>query len=130
MGNKIVFEDFTSTGSIFLDPLQVIVEQFKSTLTSAGLIILILGGYTAYMSSIGANDLTVQMLTKPISKIKSVYILVPIIFLLGNFLSLVIPSASTLAILLLATLYPVMKKAGMSTLSIAAILATSATIIP
>ncbi|MFP3490948.1 C4-dicarboxylate ABC transporter, partial [Staphylococcus sp. SIMBA_130] len=61
------------------------------------------------MSSIGANDLTVQMLTKPVSKIKSVYLLVPIIFLLGNVLSLVIPSASTLAILLLATLYPVMK---------------------
>ncbi|TQS75022.1 C4-dicarboxylate ABC transporter [Ornithinibacillus gellani] len=130
MGNDIVFKDFEPTGSVWLDPLQVIVQQFKSTLSSAGLIILILGGYTAYMSSIGANDLTVQMLTKPISKVKSVYILVPIIFLLGNVLSLVIPSASTLAILLLATLYPVLKKAGMSTLSIAAVIATSATIIP
>ncbi|WP_339315834.1 C4-dicarboxylate transporter DcuC [Oceanobacillus sp. FSL W7-1304] len=130
MGNEIVFSDFTPTGSALLDPLQVVVQQFKSTLSSAGLIILILGGYTAYMSSIGANDLTVQMLTKPVSKIKSVYLLVPIIFLLGNVLSLVIPSASTLAILLLATLYPVMKNAGMSTLSIAAVIATSATIIP
>lgn len=130
MGKEIVFGDFQSTGFALLDPLQVIVLQFKSTLSSAGLIILILGGYTAYMSSIGANDLTVQMLTKSISKVKSVYILVPIIFLLGNLLSLVIPSASTLAILLLATLYPVMKQAGMSKLSIAAVLATSATIIP
>jgi DcuC family C4-dicarboxylate transporter len=130
IGNDIVFKDFEPTGSILLDPLQIIVQQFKSTLTSAGLIILILGGYTAYMSSIGANDLTVQMLTKPISKIKSAYVLVPIIFLVGNALSLVIPSASTLAILLLATLYPVLKKAGMSTLSIAAVIATSATIIP
>lgn len=130
MGNDIVLKDFEPTGSILLDPLQVIVQQFKSTLTSAGLIILILGGYTAYMSFIGANDLTVQMLTKPISKIKSVYVLVPIIFLIGNVLALVIPSASTLAILLLATLYPVLKKAGMSTLSIAAVIATSATIVP
>src|SRR5699024_7092623 len=129
-GKEIVFDDFESTGSALLDPLQVIVQQFKSTLTSAGLIILILGGYTAYMSHIGANDLTVQMLTKPINKIKSVYILVPIIFLLGNLLSLVVPSASTLAILLLATLYPVLKRSGMSALSIAAVIATSATIIP
>ncbi len=130
MGKDIVFEDFQSTGTALLDPLQVIVEQFKSTLSSAGLIILILGGYTAYMSSIGANDLTVQVLTKPIKNVKSVYFLVPLTFLLGNFLSLVIPSASTLAILLLATLYPVLKQAGMSTLSIAAVLATSATIVP
>src|SRR5699024_2720680 len=136
-GKEIVFDDFESTGSALLDPLQVIVQQFKSTLTSAGLIILILGGYTAYMSHIGANDLTVQMLTKPINKIKSVYILVPIIFLLVNllflfvlFLSLVVPSASKLAILLLTTLYPVLKRSGMSALSIAAVIATSATIIP
>src|SRR5699024_10795007 len=128
-GKEIVFDDFESTGSALLDPLQVIVQQFKSTLTSAGLIILILGGYTAYMSHIGANDLTVQMFTKPINKIKSVYILVPIIFLLGNLLSLVVPSASTLAILLLATLYPVLNRSGMSALSIAAVIATSATII-
>lgn len=130
MGKDIVFQDFQSTGSALLDPLQVIVEQFKATLSSAGLIILILGGYTAYMSSIGANDLTVQVLTKPINKVKSVYFLVPLTFLLGNVLSLVIPSASTLAILLLATLYPVLKQAGMSTLSIGAVIATSATIVP
>lgn len=130
MGHEIAFPDFESTGSLLLDPLQVIVQQFKDTFVQAGLIILMLGGYTAYMSSIGANDVTVQVLTKPINKIKSVYILVPVVFLLGNLLSLVIPSASTLAILLLATLYPVLKQAGMSVLSIAAIIATSATIIP
>ncbi|SHH05103.1 C4-dicarboxylate transporter DcuC [Virgibacillus chiguensis] len=130
MGNEIPIADFETTGSTLLDPLQVIVQQFKETFTKAGLIILMLGGYTAYMSSIGANDVTVQVLTKPISKIKSVYFLVPAVFLLGNLLSLVIPSASTLAILLLATLYPVLKRAGMSVLSIAAVIATSATIIP
>src|SRR5699024_12623457 len=107
-----------------LDPLQVIVQQFKSTLTSAGLIILILGGYTAYMSHIGANDLTVQMLTKPINKIKSVYILVPIIFLLGNLLFLVVPSASTLAILLLSTLYPVLNISCMIMMSLTAVIIT------
>ncbi len=72
MGNDIALKEFESTGSAFLDPLQVIVKQFKSTFAKAGLIILMLGGYTAYMSSIGANDITVQVLTKPISKIKSV----------------------------------------------------------
>jgi len=130
LGKEIAGADIALTGSILLDPLQVIVQQFKDTFGAAGLIILMLGGYTAYMSAIGANDVTVNALTKPISKIKSVYFLVPMVFLLGNLISLVIPSASNLAIILLATLYPVLKKAGMSTLSIAAVIATSATIVP
>ncbi|WP_331836414.1 hypothetical protein [Erysipelothrix piscisicarius] len=56
--------------------------------------------------------------------------MVPIVFLLGNLLSLVIPSASNLSIILLATLYPVLKESGMSTLTAAAIIATTATVMP
>lgn len=130
LGKEIAVKDFASTGSFLLDPLQVIVQQFKETFGAAGFVILILGGYTAYMSAIGANDVTVSVLTKPISKFKSVYVLVPVVFLLGNLLSLVIPSASNLSIILLATLFPVLRRAGMSTLTAAAIIATSATIIP
>ena len=130
MGNGIAVTDFVSTGAVWLDPLKAIADQFKSTLSSAGFIILILGGYSAYMSSIGANDVTVSVLTKPIGKIKSVYVLVPAVFLLGNLLSLVIPSASNLAIILLATLFPVMVNAGMSPLTSAGIIATTATVMP
>ena len=130
LGNPLGGEDFVSTGSVFLDPLKVIADQFKSTISSAGFIILILGGYSAYMSAINANNVTVNVLTKPIAKIKSVYILVPIVFLLGNLLSLVIPSASNLAVILLATLYPILIKAGMSSLTAAGIIATTATIVP
>jgi len=130
MGKEIAVKGFESTGSFWLDPLEVIVAQFKQTFGAAGFIVLILGGYTAYMSSIGANEVTVNALTKPIAKIKSVYILVPIVFLLGNALSLVIPSASNLAIILLATLYPILRKAGMTALTAGAVIATSATIVP
>lgn len=130
MGKGIAIEGFESTNFVLFDPLLALVEQFKSTLTNAGFIILILGGYASYMTYIGANEVTVNALLKPIKKVKSVYILVPIVFILGNLLSLVIPSASNLAIILLATLFPVLKAAGMSTLSIGAIIATSATIVP
>lgn len=128
--NGIAIKDFESSGIPLLDPLLAIVSTFKTTLSGAGFIILILGGYTAYMSEIGANDVTVYALTRPVKNVKSVYVLVPIVFLLGNLLSLVIPSASNLAIILLATLYPVLRKAGMSPLTAGAIIATSATIIP
>lgn len=130
MGKDISFTDFVSSGVAWLDPFKVVGDQFVSTLTSAGFIILILGGYTGYMSHIGANEVTVSVLAKPIAHIKSPYILVPITFLLGNLLSLVIPSASNLAIILMATLYPVLRQAGMSLLSAAAVIATTATIMP
>ena len=130
MGRPIAFSDFASSGVAWLDPFKVVGDQFVSTLTSAGFVMLILGGYTAYMSRIGANEVTVSVLSKPLGHIKSAYVLVPITFLLGNLLSLVVPSASNLAIILLATLYPVMRQAGMSTLSAAAVVATTATIIP
>lgn len=130
MGKDISFADFVSSGVAWLDPFKVVGDQFVSTLTSAGFIILILGGYTGYMSHIGANEVTVSVLAKPIAHIKSPYILVPITFLLGNLLSLVIPSASNLAIILMATLYPVLRQAGMSLLSAAAVIATTATIMP
>lgn len=128
MGKKIAVT--MTTGATAFDPFQAIVDQFSNTLVGPGFVILILGGYSAYMSHIGANQVTVHALTKPISKIKSVYFLIPIVFLIGNLLSLVIPSASNLAIILLATLYPVLRTAGMSRLSAAAIIGTSATIIP
>ncbi len=130
MGNGIAIKDFQSTGMALLDPLKAVMDEFKSTLPKAGFIILMLGGYSAYMTSIGANEVTVNTLTKPIKGIKSVYILVPVVFLIGNLLSLVIPSASNLAIILLATLYPVLRKAGMSTLTSAAVIATTATVMP
>ena len=130
MGKEISFTDFASSGITWLDPFKLVGDQFVSTLTSAGFIILILGGYTAYMSHIGANEVTVSVLAKPIAHIKSPYVLVPITFLLGNLLSLVIPSASNLAIILMATLFPVLRQAGMSLLSAAAVIATTATIMP
>ena len=129
-GNEISASGFESSGIALLDPLKAVVDQFKSTIASAGFIILILGGYSSYMSQIKANNVTVSVLTRPIAKVKSVYILVPLVFLLGNVLSLVIPSASNLAVILLATLYPIMVRAGMSPLTAGAIIATTATVMP
>lgn len=128
MGNKITV--LAPVSNPFLKPIQVIIDQFTSTLSQAGFVILLLAGYSAYMSHIGANDVTVSALTSSMKGIKSVYLLVPIVFLMSNILSLVVPSASNLAIILLATLYPVLRATGMSRLTSAALIATSATIIP
>ncbi len=130
MGNGIGMRGFESCGITFFDPIMAIGEQFKSTLGRAGLIILVLGGYTSYMNKIGANEVTVNTLTKPLKHVRSPYVLVPFVFLLGNLLSLVVPSASNLAIILLATLYPILKASGMTTITAAGVIATTATVMP
>ncbi|MFC0180528.1 C4-dicarboxylate transporter DcuC [Thorsellia kenyensis] len=127
---KIILDEKESTGVIWLDPLKMVTLIFIKQLGNIGLTIMVLFGFSSYMTHIGANDVTVHLLTKPLKKIKSPYFLVPVIFLLGNLLSLVVPSASSLAVLLMATLYPVLKFSGMSTLTAGAVIATTATIMP
>ena len=84
MGKDIAIVDFVGSGFFVFDPLIAVVEQFKGILGRAGFIILTLGGFTSYMTYIGANNATVNLLMKPIKKIKSPYLLVPVIFLIGN----------------------------------------------
>lgn len=128
MGHPV--ETTMPTGSIWLDPFAKAVDAFKMQMGIVGLTIMMLFGFAAYMNHIGANDAMVLVLSKPIKKIKSVYILVPIVFLLGNALQMVLPSAAGLAILLMATLYPALRTAGMSPLTAGAVIATTATITP
>jgi DcuC family C4-dicarboxylate transporter len=130
MGRPIFADETLSTGFSWLDPFKVIQQTFLSQLGMIGLTLMSLFGFASYMTHIGANDVTVNALIRPVKSVKSVYVLVPVVFLLGNLLSLVVPSASSLAVLLLATLYPTLKKAKMSSLTAAAIIATTATIIP
>ncbi|PKQ71511.1 C4-dicarboxylate ABC transporter [Aeromonas sobria] len=119
-----------SSGLRWLDPFVQIKQIFISQMGNVGLTIMVLFGFSSYMSHIGANDVTVMLLTRPLSRIRSPYLLVPVIFLLGNLLSLVVPSAASLAVLLMATLYPVLKASNMSSLTAGAVIATTATIMP
>lgn len=127
--DKPIFQE-GSTGSIWLDPFKMATNVFTMQMGIVGLTIMVLFGFANYMNHIGANDAMVHTLSKPIKKIKSVYILVPIVFLLGNALQMVLPSAAGLAILLMATLYPALRTAGMSPLTAGAVIATTATITP
>lgn len=118
------------SGIPWFDPFVQIKKIFISQMGNVGLTIMVLFGFSSYMSRIGANEVTVMLLTRPLSKIRSPYLLVPVIFLLGNLLSLVVPSAASLAVLLMATLYPVLKVSRMSSLTAGAVIATTATIMP
>lgn len=91
---------------------------------------MILFGYSGYMNLIGANQKAVNILVKPMTKIKSKALFIPIVFLLGNLMSLVVPSASSLAIILMAILYPLLQGIGISSMTAAGVIAMTATIMP
>ncbi len=129
-GQPLAVDGFESCGIALLDPLAAVAGLFKQTMSLAGFTMLVLGGYAAYMGAIGATDAAVAALTRPVAGVRSPYLLIPAVFLLEHVLSLVVPSASSLAIILMATLFPVLRRAGMSTLTAAALIATSATIMP
>ena len=124
LGHPVLSPEET-TGIVWLDPFKKVEISFLKNLT-----IMTLFGFSSYMNLIGANEVTVDIMTKPLGKIKSKYFIVPVIFLLGNLLSLVVPSASSLAVLLMATLYPVLTKVGVTPLTAGAVIATTATIMP
>ncbi|HAP4710463.1 TPA: C4-dicarboxylate ABC transporter [Enterococcus faecalis] len=108
--------------------------KFKDTIiaqvSSAGIVIMILFGYSGYMNAIGANQMAVNFLVKPLMKIKRKSLFVPVVFLIGNLMSLVVPSASSLAIILMSILYPMVASMGISSLTAAGVIAMTATIMP
>lgn len=111
---------------IFLEFKDTIVKQ----VSQAGIVIMILFGYSSYMNAIGANQMAVNFLVTPLLKIKHKSLFVPLVFLLGNLMSLVVPSASSLAIILMAVLYPMLTSMGISSLTAAGVIAMTATIMP
>ncbi len=91
---------------------------------------MILFGYSGYMNAIGANQMAVNFLVKPLMKIKRKSLFVPVVFLIGNLMSLVVPSASSLAIILMSILYPMLASMGISSLTAAGVITMTATIMP
>lgn len=129
LGHPVLSPEET-TGIMWLDPFKKVELLFIKNLGNVGLTIMVLFGFSSYMSLIGANEVTVDLMTRPLNKMKSKYLLIPVIFLLGNLLSLVVPSASSLAVLLMATLFPVLTRVGVSPLAAGAVITTAATIMP
>ncbi|MGM0219833.1 C4-dicarboxylate transporter DcuC [Enterococcus sp. AZ126] len=118
------------TGLAFFDIFLKFKDTIITQVSSAGIVIMILFGYSGYMNVIGANQVAVNILVKPLKKIKSKSLFVPLVFLVGNLMSLVVPSASSLAIILMAILYPMLSSMGISSLTAAGVIAMTATIMP
>lgn len=122
--------EIEATGNAFYDQLLVVDALFKSRFSGIGMAIMVLFGFVSYMRHIGADAKTVVILSSPLRRFHGSYWLVPVGYIIGNLLSLVIPSASALSLLLVATLLPALIAAGLTPLTVGAIVVTSSTIIP
>lgn len=128
--NKVILPSDNSSGIVFFDIFKVIGNLFTKQLSGASFTLLLLFGYTAYMKAIKADEKTVRVLSAPLKHIKVKALFIPIFYLIGNFLCIIIPSSSSLSVMLMATAFPILTSAGVSPLAVGAVIATSATIAP
>lgn len=112
------------TGFIGFDFFELLRAISRTQIAGVGFIILISGGFAAYMQAIGASDRFVTVCAKPLSVIKNPYLILAAVFIFGHFLGLVITSAAGLAMLMVVTVYPLIIRVGCSSLAAAAVIAS------
>lgn len=124
--NAEILAGKASTGSNFLDIFEYLKNTFSKTTGGLGLIIMIVGGFAKYMDHIGASRALVLIVTKPMKKLNSPYLLLALTYVVGQILNIFIPSASGLGVLLMITIYPILVSLGASPLAATAVIGTSA----
>lgn len=123
MGGKIVSEG-AGSGLPWLDVIDLLRSISRMQIVGIGFIILVAGGFAAYIEAIGASARFVHLCLNPLRKIKNPYVVLAITFVIGNALSCAIPSATGLAMLAIVTAYPLLVGIGCSPLSVAAVIAS------
>ena len=129
MGHWILPEGVKSTGSTYFDILEYVKYLLGNRGGGLGLMIMVLCGFSMYMTHLGANDVVVKLVSKPLKNIRSPYILMVFAYFLACLMSFAVSSATGLGVLLMATLFPVMVNVGISRGAAAAICASPISII-
>ena len=129
MGHSILPEGVKSTGSTYFDILEYVKYLLGNRGGGLGLMIMVLCGFSVYMTHLGANDVVVKLVSKPLKNIRSPYILMVFAYFLACLMSFAVASATGLGVLLMATLFPVMVNVGISRGAAAAICASPISII-
>ncbi|AOV97391.1 anaerobic C4-dicarboxylate transporter DcuC [Edwardsiella hoshinae] len=129
MGHDVLPAGDKSTGWRATDIVEYVKVLLMSRGGNLGMMIMMLCGFAAYMTHIGANDVVVKLASRPLRYINSPYILMIAAYFVACLMSLAVSSATGLGVLLMATLFPVMVNVGISRGAAAAICASPAAII-
>lgn len=86
-----------------------IIATFSNRILGVGLLIMLLCGYVEYMRKIKASDVFTYIMMQPLSILrKHPYLAAIVVIPIGSLLTIAIPSATGVALLLVATIYPVL----------------------
>ena len=129
MGKQPLPASVATTGNAVTDVFEYIKYLLTNRGGGLGMMIMVLCGFAAYMTKIGANDTVVKVASKPLQFIKSPYILMVAAYFVACLMSLAVSSAAGLGVLLMATLFPLMVNLGISRGAAAAVCASPAAII-
>lgn len=128
-GHAVLPDKVASTGSWGTDLFEFVRHLLSNRAADLGLMVMVLVGFAAYMSHVGANDRVIALLSRPLAHIRSPYVLMVAAYVLACLMSLAVSSATGLGVLLMGTLYPVMVRVGISRGAAAAICASPAAVI-
>ena len=120
-GNPILGKD--TLGNVFLDTFGFITKTFKTNVAGVGAIIMVVTGYAAYMKHIQASTKLAYVATRLLGGIKNKYLILSAFFLVGMALKLVLTSQASLAVLMLATVFPVLIALDIRPITAASVLA-------
>ncbi|MBA5763262.1 anaerobic C4-dicarboxylate transporter DcuC [Vibrio sp. 404] len=129
LGHTILPSKIASTGNMLTDSLEYVKFMLQNRGGGLGMQIMLLCGFAAYMTHIGANNVVVKQFSKPLSVIKSPYALLVAAYIVACLMSLAVSSATGLGVLLMATLFPMMTAMGISRPAAVAVCASPAAII-
>ncbi|KLV10467.1 MULTISPECIES: anaerobic C4-dicarboxylate transporter DcuC [Photobacterium] len=129
IGHQVLPDSIKSTGNFVTDSMEYIKFMLQNRGGGLGMQIMLLCGFASYMTHIGANNVVVKQFSKPLSVVKSPYILLVAAYIVACLMSLAVSSATGLGVLLMATLFPMMTAMGISRPAAVAVCASPAAII-
>ena len=114
------------TGSVVFDVVRLIEETFTTTLARAGLMIMTIGGYVAFMNKIEATNALVRIASRPLRCFRRFPMVAAALTIpIGQLLFVTIPSATGIGLLLVASVYPILTSLGVSRLTALSMIAAT-----
>lgn len=106
------------TGSTVFDVVKLIEETFTTTIARAGLMIMTIGGYVAFMNKIEATHTLVRIASHPLRGFRRFPMVAAALTIpIGQLLFITTPSATGIGLLLVASVYPILTSLGVSRLT-------------
>lgn len=106
------------TGWTGFDLFALITQSLKAKSGGIGVMIMVIAGFVAYMEHMGATEALVHAAMRPIAVLRKTPHLAGVLVLpIGQLLSLCVPSAAGLGLLMIASVHPILLRIGLSPLT-------------